>query len=444
MSGKTANKSGEIGKPQFYSTIYSHGKEIKMVQIVPKLGAIPFPRSTTPNSPLMAARERLSTNTNRAERSTDIGGLLGILRRNLWKIIASTIAALTLAVTYLAFATPLYTATASLFVDPRTRKIVSEEVVQGGFGSDLALVESQVSILTSDAVLKRVVDKLQLVADPEFAPPLGQGVLSRIKALVVTRANDPDKTVQAIASLYQTIKVKRAQKTYVVDVDVTASSAIKAQRVAEAVVEAYLADQTAAKAAEAKRANGLIDARLGELREQARRAETRVDEFKKTNKILTSEGGIVTEQQLSKINSELITARSVAAESKARQEQINIVLKSAAGPEVLPDAIRSGLIQKLREQDLSPIDAARQGAQQRLRAVVMTATVAALGFIPMALSSSAGAEVQRPLATVVVGGLLSSTFLTLFVLPTLYAFLFRKELPIEPAPEPEEELKNNK
>ncbi len=292
----------------------------------------------------------MRNNSNRAERSTDIGGLLGILGRNLWKIIASTLAALTLAVAYLAFATPLYTATASLFVDPRTRKIVSEEVVQGGFGSDLALVESQVSILTSDAVLKRVVDKLQLDTDPEFAPLLGQGVLSRIKALVIPRPADPDKKVQAIASLYQNIKVKRAQKTYVVDVDVTASTPIKAQRVAESVVEAYLADQTAAKAAEAKRANGLIDARLGELRDQVRRADTRVDEFKKANKILTSEGGIVTEQQLSKINSELITARAVAAESKARQEQINIVLKSAAGPEVLPDAIRSGLIQKLREQ----------------------------------------------------------------------------------------------
>lgn len=57
----------------------------------------------------------------------------------------------------------------------------------------------------------------------------------------------------------------------------------------------------------------------------------------------------------------------------------------------------------------------------------MTATVAALGFIPMALSSSAGAEVQRPLATVVIGGLVSATFLTLFVLPTVYAFVYRKE-----------------
>ncbi|MSP23859.1 MAG: hypothetical protein EXR75_01585 [Myxococcales bacterium] len=57
----------------------------------------------------------------------------------------------------------------------------------------------------------------------------------------------------------------------------------------------------------------------------------------------------------------------------------------------------------------------------------MTATVATLGFLPMAVSSSAGAEVQRPLATVVIGGLVSATFLTLFVLPTVYALLYRKD-----------------
>ncbi|MCB9656072.1 MAG: efflux RND transporter permease subunit [Sandaracinaceae bacterium] len=69
-------------------------------------------------------------------------------------------------------------------------------------------------------------------------------------------------------------------------------------------------------------------------------------------------------------------------------------------------------------------EAARAGAESRLRAVVMTGAVAALGFLPMALSNGAGAEVQRPLATVVIGGLVSATFLTLFVLPSLYAWLF--------------------
>jgi cobalt-zinc-cadmium resistance protein CzcA len=62
------------------------------------------------------------------------------------------------------------------------------------------------------------------------------------------------------------------------------------------------------------------------------------------------------------------------------------------------------------------------GTRERLRPVLMTAAVASLGFLPMALATSAGAEVQKPLATVVIGGLISSTLLTLFVLPCLYIY----------------------
>ena len=64
-----------------------------------------------------------------------------------------------------------------------------------------------------------------------------------------------------------------------------------------------------------------------------------------------------------------------------------------------------------------------QGAGDRLRPVLMTALVASLGFIPMAFNSGPGSEVQRPLATVVIGGLITSTFLTLLVLPTIYLWV---------------------
>jgi cobalt-zinc-cadmium resistance protein CzcA len=70
--------------------------------------------------------------------------------------------------------------------------------------------------------------------------------------------------------------------------------------------------------------------------------------------------------------------------------------------------------------------ALREGALSRLRPVLMTALVAALGFVPMAFNVGAGAEVQRPLATVVIGGIVSSTLLTLLVLPVLYRWLHRE------------------
>ncbi|WP_447971275.1 efflux RND transporter permease subunit [Nitrospira sp. M1] len=92
------------------------------------------------------------------------------------------------------------------------------------------------------------------------------------------------------------------------------------------------------------------------------------------------------------------------------------------GVAVLNGVVLMSYVLDLRKQGLSAEDAAYTGALIRVRPVLMTALVASLGFVPMALSSSAGAEVQQPLATVVIGGLVTSTALTLLVLPTLYVW----------------------
>ena len=97
------------------------------------------------------------------------------------------------------------------------------------------------------------------------------------------------------------------------------------------------------------------------------------------------------------------------------------------GVAVLNGVVMVSFINHLREEGKSVIDAVNEGAMTRLRPVLMTALVASLGFIPMALATSAGAEVQRPLATVVIGGLITSTLLTLLILPTLYAW-FEKDV----------------
>ena len=97
-----------------------------------------------------------------------------------------------------------------------------------------------------------------------------------------------------------------------------------------------------------------------------------------------------------------------------------------SGVAVLNGLVIIAFIQRLREEGRPLLEAVREGALTRLRPVLMTALVASLGFVPMAIATGAGAEVQRPLATVVIGGILSSTILTLLVLPALYA-LFRRE-----------------
>ncbi|WP_414159471.1 CusA/CzcA family heavy metal efflux RND transporter [Pseudomonas sp. BNK-45] len=98
-----------------------------------------------------------------------------------------------------------------------------------------------------------------------------------------------------------------------------------------------------------------------------------------------------------------------------------------SGVAVLNGLVMIAFIRNLREEGRSLSVAIHEGALTRLRPVLMTALVASLGFIPMALATGTGAEVQRPLATVVIGGILSSTILTLLVLPALYQWAHRRE-----------------
>ncbi len=96
-----------------------------------------------------------------------------------------------------------------------------------------------------------------------------------------------------------------------------------------------------------------------------------------------------------------------------------------SGVAVLNGVVMLSFIRELRDEGQQMAQAICDGASQRLRPVLMTALVASLGFVPMAFNSGTGAEIQRPLATVVIGGIISSTLLTLVVLPTLYQWVYR-------------------
>ncbi|AVS74675.1 CusA/CzcA family heavy metal efflux RND transporter [Paracidovorax cattleyae] len=98
-----------------------------------------------------------------------------------------------------------------------------------------------------------------------------------------------------------------------------------------------------------------------------------------------------------------------------------------SGVAVLNGLVMLSFIRQLRGEGMPLHEAVRTGAVQRLRPVLMTAMVASLGFIPMALATGTGSEVQRPLATVVIGGILSSTVLTLLVLPLIYSMAHRRD-----------------
>jgi cobalt-zinc-cadmium resistance protein CzcA len=97
------------------------------------------------------------------------------------------------------------------------------------------------------------------------------------------------------------------------------------------------------------------------------------------------------------------------------------------GVAVLNGMVLIARFNQLKSTIPDPTKRILQGVYDRFRPVIMTATVASLGFIPMALATGAGAEVQKPLATVVIGGLITATLLTLLILPILYSFFAQKK-----------------
>jgi len=102
------------------------------------------------------------------------------------------------------------------------------------------------------------------------------------------------------------------------------------------------------------------------------------------------------------------------------------------GVAVLNGLVLVSFARRREAEGIGAAEAMEESARERLRPVLMTALVATLGFVPMALSTAPGAEVQRPLASVVIGGLITSTLLTLLVLPPVYAWLFARR-PVVPA-----------
>jgi len=268
-------------------------------------------------------------------------------------ILATTVAALLLAALFILVMPHEYTAVTQILIDPTDLRAVANDLTPSNQMSDAALlqVESQVRVLTSDNVLRRVIKSEGLDNDLEFArgeSPLRallEGVIGPSKSAVT-----PDKTLAALNELKRRVKVKRADRTYVVDVSVTSKDPEKAARIANAVAQAYLTDQTQVRADNARQISQSLTARLNELKNRVREAEERVQAFKASNGIVGANGQLVNEQQLSDINNQLGAARARVAEAKARLEQVEVVQRSKGEIGAFPEALQSQTITALRGQ----------------------------------------------------------------------------------------------
>lgn len=288
----------------------------------------------------------------------DLKELIRVIQRRRKSILWTAAVPVVLALLYGLFATPLYTSSVQILIDPRDKRIISNEVTPETLAADggVAVVESQLLVITSDTVLRRAIRREQLAADPEFGGPADglAGVAYRgLDAIGIdlTAADRRDPELKALRQLKKRIGVKRSDKAFVVDVFVTTETRDKSVRIADALAQSYLDDQTEARAAASGRASSALGGRLETLRAKVQEAEDRVVQYREEHKILAAGGILVNEQQLSEMNVQLNTARGKVADARARYDQITRARKTGAeGGGAIPEAVLSQTIGQLRTQ----------------------------------------------------------------------------------------------
>jgi polysaccharide biosynthesis transport protein len=268
--------------------------------------------------------------------------ILSVIWRGKGTILWITAVSLLAAVLFVVVAPHRYTAATQILIDPTDLHAVANDLNPPNQTNEAAVlqVESQVRVLTSDSVLRRVIEAEALDRDPEFT--------SQTSWLGGTSYGN--SSLSALSALRRALQVKRAERTYVVDVSVTSRDPMKAARIANTVAQAYLAEQTDVRSDAARQVSQSLSARLNELKDRVREAEDRVETFKARHNILGASGQLVNEQQLSELNNQLGMARARTATAKARLDQVEQLQLSKQEIGAFPEAVQSQTITALRTQ----------------------------------------------------------------------------------------------
>ncbi|HML06945.1 MAG TPA: exopolysaccharide transport family protein [Xanthobacteraceae bacterium] len=279
----------------------------------------------------------------------DLRDIFAIVQRQrgwiLWPVIVCTMAALVVA---LALPTR-YTATAQILLDVKGLRVLQSDLTpraeQSG-DTQLADAESQLQVVSSGGVLTSVVEREKLQDDPEF----GAATPGLLSSIIDPDRGPEDRVLKAMRSLQRRLGVRRPDKTFVLDVSVWSEEPAKAARIANAIATVYLEQELASKTDAAKRTNAALVSRLAELGERVSRSAHRVEDYKAQNRIIGASGQLVNEQQLSELNNQLVLARTVTAEQRARYEDIQRLQRNHSEPDTIAEVTGSATITALRSK----------------------------------------------------------------------------------------------
>ena len=292
--------------------------------------------------------------------------MLAVVRRQ-WRVVGlSILVCMAVGVSYLITAVPRYTAGASVLIDRGNSQVVEQLSSLGAGVDDEGSVLSQVELLKSETIAQVAVDKLRLQDNAGFMSSGGDpltGALSMVLryakpsywfSLPAAIPLDPEegKRREAVARLLASLDVSRVGRSYVLEISFTANSPSLAASVAEAVADAYLTDKLDAKYDATKRAGEWLQERIEELKQKSLESDLAVQKFRAANGLVTAGDKLVSDQQLTELNSALIVARADTARAQARYDRIQSIIASGQTDAIVTDALDSSVINGLREKYL--------------------------------------------------------------------------------------------
>ncbi len=305
-------------------------------------------------------------------RDVDAAWLLQTLKRRKWAIVLPTLLATLIAFILLMLVPSLYSATTEVMLDNAQQQVVNIQAVLTDALPDQEAVDSQVEVIRSRGVAKKVIAALDLADDPEFNAALEpdswvgsisrslKSGLQRVKTMMTGKVPQPlpDDIIEAqeqasvVDAFLDHLDVRLKAQSRVLQVTFSSEDPVKAWRITNKLAETYLLDQLDAKYEAAQRATNWLTEKIADLRRDVSEKEQAVEQYRRQAGLLTGAGGFtLISQQISDLNAQMIVARTSRAEADARLDQIRRLVRSPGGASTAADVLGSPVVQALLAQE---------------------------------------------------------------------------------------------
>ena len=302
-----------------------------------------------------------------ADLSVDIERVVKIARRQMWIILLFCVLGVSCGAAYLFNAIPRFTATAVLLIEgSKAKSGLSASIADLTY--DSGAIDSQLEVLKSEGIASSVLASMTPEQSAALTDPrpsiLGKWVDQvlpnvSLRSMMATPRKEPVADAKAareravMDQLQSGLDVRRIGRSYVLNVDYTSPDPKLAAALANAFSEAYITDQTKSNVEVMRKASGWLDQRIVELRNKTINADLSIQKFKSEHGLTMSDGKLVSDQQLSEINTQLIVAQGDTARAEARSSQIEGLVQKHDIKGVVADTLNDPVISSLREKFLS-------------------------------------------------------------------------------------------